>query len=186
MIKLAHQFTEPLRSVTDRPWQFIVWWLVAIVVGSAGFWLPILLVWYDGGPTSDKFALLIYAGTLASFSVVLLSEGLAATLIVVDAGTNDTAAGMRAFFGSIAVLLVLTHVGFLAHTQSNTRPSGTSIAVQLAATALAIALASYLYCFRYPSWEKGVEEVVEEEEAEVKGLSASAEKKSTDDGGTKL
>jgi Na+/melibiose symporter-like transporter len=144
------------------------------------------LVWYDGGPKSEKFMLLIYTGTLASFSIVLLSEGLAATLIVVDAGTNDTAAGMRAFFGSIAVLLVVTHVGFLVHTPPSVHLSGVSVGFQLAATLLAIALASYLYCFRYPSWEKGVAEVAEEEAAEVKGLSVSAEKKSTDDEGVIL
>jgi hypothetical protein len=186
MLKLLRQFAEPLNSVSKRPWQFIVWWFVAIFVGSAGFWLPIFLVWYDGGPANEKFSLLIYAGTLASFSVVLLSEGLAATLIVVDAGTNATAAGMRAFFGSAAVLLVVAHVGFLAHTPPSTRLSGLSIVLQMIATALAIVLASYLYCFRYPAWEKGVAEVAEEEDAEVKGLSASAEKKYTDDGGAKL
>jgi hypothetical protein len=186
MLNLFRQFTEPLSSVSKRPWQFIVWWFVAIVVGSAGFWLPIFLVWYDGGSANEKVTLLIYTGTLASFSVVLLSEGLAATLIAVDAGTNDNAAGMRAFFGSAAVLLVVTHVGFLAHTPPSIRLSGVSIVFQAVATVLAIALASYLYCFRYPSWEKGVAAVAEEEDAEVKGLSASAEKKFTDDGGVKL
>ena len=59
-----------------------------------------------GGTANETFRLLVYAGTLASFSLVLLADGIASTMIVVGAGSNITAAGMRAFVGCAAIRTV--------------------------------------------------------------------------------
>jgi hypothetical protein len=188
MGKLTQQISEPFSSVSDRPWHFFTWWFVANIFGLAGFWLPILLVWGGGGAAaaSKTFRDLVYAGTLASFSVVLLADGIASVLIVVGGGSNITAAGMRGLVGCVAFLLASVQVGVLVFAHSGADLSHPSASFQIILTALAIALASYLYCFRFPSWEKDVNEVKEKEDREVNGLGVSAQRKSTDGEGTKL
>jgi hypothetical protein len=186
MGRLMQQFTEPFSSISDRPLHFLVWSFVSIIFGLAGFWLPVLLALTGGGAASQTFRSLVYAGTLSSFSIVLLADGIASALIVVNAGSNITAAGMRAFVGCGAVLLVVVEVGVLVFAYSNGGSTHTSVTFQLFLAAAAIALASYLYCFRSPSWETDVADVKEKEDKEVAGLSLSAEEKATDEGGTKL
>jgi hypothetical protein len=186
MGKFRQQLSQPLSSVSDRPWHFSVWCFVAVILGSAGFWLPILFVWLDGGAVKEKLAILVYAGTLASFSVVLLADGIAATLTAVGAGSNNTAAGMRGFFGCVALLIAFIHMGGLTFAHSTSKVSPAWVIFQLAITVAAIVLASYLYCFRFPYWERDVAEVKEEEEKEVNNLSASAQAKAADDAGVKL
>ena len=144
------------------------------------------MVWIGGGAANETFHTLVHAGTLASFSVVLLADGIAAALIVVGGGSNITAAGMRALVGCVAFLLVLVQVSVLVFAHSGGSASHASVGFHLIFTELAIILASYLYCFRSPSWEKDVAEVKEKEDKEVKGLSASAQGQDTDEGGTKL
>src|SRR5580700_5691243 len=186
MGKLRQQLTEPLSSVSDRPFHFVAWCVAAICLGSAGFWLPILLLWGGGGSAYETFTVLVYAGSLASFSVVLLSDGVAATLVAVGTGSNIAAAGMRGLIGCIAFLLALVHVGVLSVAHGASGESRISVGLQVFLTALAVILAAYLYCFRFPSWEKDVAEVVKNEYNEVKDLGKSAEKKHTDDGGARL
>lgn len=187
MVRLMRQLTEPLSLISDRPWDFIVWWVVAIGFGTAGFWLPLLLLAQTGGgAATGVFMSSVDAGTLASFSIVLLADGIAAALIVVGGGSNITAAGMRAFVGILAFLLGVVQVGVLVLAHGSEGAPHTSVRFQLAMTVLAILLASYLYCFRSQSWEKDVADVKEKEDKEVEGLSASAEEKSTDEGGAKL
>jgi hypothetical protein len=186
MWKPMQQLTQPFSSVSKQPWPFCVWWLVAIVVGSAGFWLPILLVWQGGGAADETLRLLVYAGTLASFTIVLLADGVASLLGVVGAGSNIAAAGMRGLAGGVAILLVLVEVGILGFTHAGGSSSHTSVGFQLFLAVLAITLASYLYCFRFPAWEPDVDDVKEKEDKEVKGLSASARRKASDEEGTKL
>ncbi len=56
----------------------------------------------------------------------------------------------------------------------------------MALTLAAIAIACYLYCFRFPVWEKGVAEVKTEEDKEISNLAEAAASKSADDKGVKL
>jgi hypothetical protein len=62
----------------------------------------------------------------------------------------------------------------------------TSYTFQFVITGIAVFLASYLYCFRSPSWEKGVNKVQEEEDQQVTELGKEAESKSADEMGVKL
>jgi hypothetical protein len=186
MGKLRQQLTEPLSSVSDRPWHFGVWCFVAIVLGSAGFWLPITLVAASGGAAAEKCKVLISAGALASFSLVLLAEGIASVSTVVGAGSNVTAAGMRGFFSSVAIGLAVVDVGGLTFSHPSGIISNTWLVFQLLLALLTVAVASYLYCFRFPSWEKDVNDVKEREDEEVEHLSESARAKTADEGGAKL
>jgi hypothetical protein len=186
MRKTIKQFAGPLSSISDRPVHFCVWWSVVICLGLAGFWLPILLAKTGGGDARAVFQTLVYAGTLASFSVVLLADGIASILIVVGAGSNIKAAGMRALVGCAALVLAVIQVGVLVFAHSGEGTQHTSVSAQLLFTGLTVVVATYLYCFRFPSWEHDVAEVKEKEDKEVNKLSQSAEEQHTDEGGTTL
>ena len=51
MNTLIRKLLEPIRSIKDQPFHFAAWWLVANVIGLAGFWLPLLLLHGSGKPT---------------------------------------------------------------------------------------------------------------------------------------
>jgi hypothetical protein len=187
MKELWKQLTEPLSSIREQPYHFTVWWLVANVFGLSGFWLPILLLSQRGGATDTAFQHLMNAGSLASFSVVLLADGVAATLVVVGGGSNLNAAGIRGLAGFFALLVAVIQVGVLV-VESTMTPNvtHTSYTFQFVITGIAVFLASYLYCFRSPSWEIGVNKVKEEEDRQVTELGKEAESRSADETGVKL
>jgi hypothetical protein len=68
---------RPLNSIKEQPYQFAVWWIVANVFGLAGFLLPIFLGWIRNKVMYEVFLASVRGGSLASFSVVLLAEGIA-------------------------------------------------------------------------------------------------------------
>ena len=181
------QLNEPFSSIKSRPFHFVVWLIVAIVLGLAGFWLPpLLLAFFKDGNASIAIENYVYAGGLASFSIVILADGIASNLITVKAGSNLTAAGIRGIAGSIALILVFIQVGVLIIESVSNTENHISIYFHLFMTFLAIIISSYLYCFRFPDWEKGVEKVREEEDKEVEDLGSSAKNKTADEEGIKL
>jgi len=186
MNTLAKCFTEPLNSITERPIQFAVWWLVAMGLGLAGFWLPLLLCWARSKQTHELFSALVGAGTLASFSVVILTDGLAGVYATRNAGTNPTAVDIRAFISVIALFLLVVQGAVLAAQSVILDNSKPSPAFQVGVTSLSIVLASYLYCFRFPGWEKGVEEEAARENKDVEDLTESAKGVTRDDRGVML
>jgi hypothetical protein len=186
--KFFRQLSEPLRSIQEQIWDFLIWCLVAIVVGLIGFWLPIILLATDPNApgVGGLFHNLIDNGHLATFSIVLLAESVAGVIIALRAGSNVVAGGMRSFFSLAAVLVTFIQAGILTRSHLSEGPNHTSISFQLVLTGLAILLASYLYCLRSTSWEQDVATVKDEEQHEVETLGESAKKKTVDDGGIKL
>ncbi|MCK4860047.1 MAG: hypothetical protein KAS87_05770 [Candidatus Omnitrophica bacterium] len=182
---ILKQLSEPLASIKQRPYHFAVWWLVANMLGLAGFWLPILLVYISGREISNVFINLMKAGSLASFSVIILADGIAALFATVGTGTNIKAAGIKGLFGIVALLLVLISVGILViiHIEG---PNDISLGFQIFLTILAILIASYLYCFRFPDWEKSVDDAKKKEDKEVDALGKKAQVQLADDHGVKL
>jgi hypothetical protein len=61
MYTLIRQLLEPIRSIKEQPFHFAAWWLVANVIGLAGFWLPLLLLHGSGKLTYLVFQRLIKA-----------------------------------------------------------------------------------------------------------------------------
>ncbi len=180
--------SEPLNAIYARPYHFSVWWIVANVFGLAGFWLPLLILFMSGRSPYSSFQNFIQAGILASFSVVILTNGIAAAFTEVEAGSNPTAAGIRALICMVAFCLTIIQVGVLVagHTLSSNIPD-VSVPFQIFLTALAILIASYLYCFRFPSsWEPSVADVAEEEGRHVSDLGKTATSQDKDSKGVKL
>jgi hypothetical protein len=179
------KFAEPLASIRAQPLQFAVWWIVANVVGLSGIWLPLWLDWYRGSSQGPSFAVLVASGSLATFSIVLLADGIA-TSLATKGGLNFTAAGIRGVAGACALLVVLLDSALIFAGLSPSKDDHPRIGFQIFLAIVAIALASYLYCFRSADWEKSVEQVKETEDREVKQLSEAANLKTSDGSGAKL
>jgi hypothetical protein len=186
MNPLTKSLYEPIKSIKDRPFHFVTWWLVANVIGLAGFWLPLLVLYCTGKPSDLIFERLIQAGTLASFSIVILADGIATSLVTFGAGSNVTALGIRAVITILAIIIAIIQVAFIAAEHTQTGGVHVFISFHLVFTGLAILCATYLYCFRFPSWEKGLAEMSREEDQEVNNLAKEAESKSADAKGVKL
>jgi hypothetical protein len=185
MRKFFSNFSEPLNLIREQPLQFTVWWIVAIFFGLAGFWLPLLLEFVKAGSPNQVFQNYIKSGNLASFSIVILADGLATTLVAVNAGRNVTAAGIRGLIGVAALILFIINVGVLSATHIE-NISWSFVAFQFIIASLAILSASYLYCFRSSEWEKSVGDVKQQEDEEVDKLSQTAASQSADETGVKL
>ncbi len=178
-------FTEPLASIKTQPLQFSVWWLIANIVGLTGIWLPLFLGWYRGNPNGPSLEGLIASGALATFSIVILADGIA-TSLATKGGINHTAAGIRGVAGALALIVVLLDTALVFAGISLTKDEHPHIGFQIFLTVIAILLASYLYCFRSSDWEKSVEEIKEKEDKEVAALGANASAKTNDGSGARL
>jgi len=181
------QLCDPFKSIKEQPYQFAVWWLVANVLGLAGIWLPLLILYFSKKPVYTTFQNIVNAGSLASFCVVVLAEGVASNLVARKKGSSITAIGIRALFSIIAFIFVLIPVGVMIAQHVSDEGSNVSIRFQLFLTAIAIVLSSYLYCFRFPAWgEKDVDSIRDQEDNEVRELTEKAEIQKADDEGVKL
>lgn len=184
-MRLFKKFLEPLNSIRERPLQFICWGLVAIVLGLSGFWLPLLISIVTYSETSAVFQNLMIAGNLPIFSIVILAECVAALIVAMGTGSNIVAAGMRGIMSTIAMVVLVVQVCIL-QVHSGSKNITVSVAFEFGATILTILLASYLYCFRFSSWEKSVSSIKDDEEKEVSKLAREAQAKATDEEGIKL
>ena len=181
------QLYDPIRSIKSQPYQFIVWWLVANVLGLAGIWLPLIILYFSERPVYVAFQNIVNAGSLASFCVVILAEGVASNLVARKTGSSVTAVGIRALFSIIAFTLALIPVGVLIAQHVSTDGPNVSISFQVSFTVLIILLASYLYCFRFPAWgERDVDYIRNKEDKDVRDLAEKAESQKMDDAGVKL
>ena len=181
------QLSDPIRSIKEQPYQFAVWWLVANVLGLAGIWLPLLILFYSKKPVFVTFQSMVNAGSLASFCVVVLAEGIASNLMARKKGSSKTAIGIRGLFSIIALIFVLIPVGVMIAQHVSADGSNVSISFQICLTTLAILLSSYLYCFRFPAWgEKDVDYIRDKEDKDIKELTEQAESQKVDDSGVKL
>lgn len=180
------QICGPLSSIWEQPYQFAVWWIVAVVFGLAGFLVPMFLGWILDRCTLGVFFASLRAGSLASFSVVLLSEGIAGALVAQRAGSNLVAAGIRGLISVLALLVAGVQVIFLVVQGMSGKESTPAPVTQVVVTVLAILFASYLYCFRFASWERDVATIREEDDRQVEHLSERAKEVTVDDAGVKL
>lgn len=181
------QIKQPLKAIHIRPYQFAVWFIVANIFGLIGFWLPLLLLSMKDQGMNTFFLTSINAGVLASFSIVILSNGVAAAFSEPNAGTNKTASGIRALICIVAVLFIIIHVGLLIGNIPPNDYSDTSMYFQIIFAIIAIAISIYLYCFRFPDdWEDSLENRVAAEQQEVNDLTKKALEEDTDDHGVQL
>jgi hypothetical protein len=186
MRRLWKHVCGPLNSIFEQPYQFVVWWIVANVFGMAGFLLPIFLSWTRNRNAHDAYLDSLKGGSLSSFCVVLLAEGIAAALVAQGAGTNLVAAGLRGLASVLALLVAFIQMTFLVAESVITDGSVISPAPQIVTAVLAVLLASYLYCFRFTSWEKGVDEVLEADDKAVEDMTAAAKAVAADKHGVQL
>jgi hypothetical protein len=180
------QARGPFGSITEQPFDFFAWLVVAVIIGLAGLWLPLILYWSQEKLTCSVFLMLVRAGGPASFSVVLLAEGISSSLAALRAGSNAPTAALRRFAAGVAMVVLVIQVGFLGIQSASADFTLRSAMFQLFIMGVAVVWAIYLYCFRFASWEKGVRELLKKEEREVEKLKRLAATEKTDDEGVKL
>ena len=141
--------------------------------------MPIFSVWYRGNAVSPVFQQLVESGALASFSVVILADGIATSMSAIG-GSNMAAAGIRGQAGAGAIILLMLQAVILYNELSPRDGEHPKHVVQILLTVFAIGWASYLYCFRFPDWEKTCAEVKKEEEDDVEKMKNAAQNKAND------
>jgi hypothetical protein len=181
----------PLEYINEKPFHFLTWAVVAIVLGLSGVWLPTLLAYVRGKNAIDVLMNCVNGGGLAAFSVVLLADGIASAMVAdkVDTSSSRTATGVRGFISSLAILVVVVQVGVMGIVQAVTDSAYPSYNFQVIVTAIAIFLACYLYCFRSDKWPELIEfaaEAAKKEAVEVKDISETAATITKDKDGNKV
>ncbi len=178
-------FGVPLRAIRTNPLLFWTWAIVAIVLGSSGFWYPILLgLANDGSPTCAYYSAMS-SRVLMGFSVVLLADGLGTLITAVRAGRSLKAAGLRGVVGAISMLILIICVG-MSSPGLSPKPSVVTQFWQILLTGVAVATACYLYCFRYPDWEEDADHFREEDEKASDKVTKDAAAVTQDDEGTRV
>jgi hypothetical protein len=87
---------------------------------------------------------------------------------------------------SLALLLLILQGGILYAGLSPHEGDHPKYFIQMIFTALAILCAAYLYCLRFPDWEKSCGEAKAEQDAEVEKLEKAATEKKDDGTGVGL
>ncbi|MGA3283537.1 MAG: hypothetical protein ABSD57_03650 [Verrucomicrobiota bacterium] len=186
----------PLSYINERPYHFITWAIVALLLGLSGVWLPTLLAEMRGKGTCDVLFNIVNGGGLGVFCVILLADGVAAAIVAEKniaekrtSGTSQTATGIRGMISIFAIVLVVIQVAVIGNVQSPPNPSYFTYNFEVVVTWVAIILACYLYCFRSEKWEQLVEDAalaVAKENDEVEDLGKDASTRNSDGGGIKI
>jgi len=187
MKTFVENIREPLVAIKHEPYQFYTWLFVIIAFGLAGIWMPYIFQCFNKGDGESVLINHINAGSFASFGVVILADGLASTMIAVNAGLTKVTAGIRGFVGAISILLIMINVATLI--QSNPLRENVSwayILFQLSILTLTLIASIYLFCFKSNSWEKSAEDMYKEEKEQVDEINSHADQLITDDDGVKL
>lgn len=189
MKTFVEHLREPLVTIKHEPYQFYTWLFVIFVFGLAGVWMPYIYQWLKDQNGNVILLNHIRNGSLASFGVVILADGLASTMIAVNAGLTKATAGIRGLIGAIAVLLIMINVSTLIQSDPlSVTMTGYYILFQLSILLLTTVIAIYLYCFKTNTWEKSAEDMYREEDKQVNEIKfkSSADQLISDDNGVKL
>lgn len=177
---------EPWKIIRTRRFHFVAWVVGLPILGLAGFWLPLVLTGAMKLSIKPVFEQLLYGGTLVAFSVTILAEGCFGLLTAEKAGSNPNALAIRGLAGIFTIVLIVMCAGIMACEVTVSAINNISIGVpaspgnhvaipvHIIFSLLAMLTASYLYCFRFPAWEKGVADAQQEEDNEVSKLSEMA------------
>ncbi len=165
---VSKSFLEPLNEIKSHRHEFIMWLVTIMFLGTVGIWLPI--IWKN---VSMESAI----ADVASFNIVLLAECFAAATSI-KSGVSKESSSIRTIGFMIAIFLIILNVGVILE--------GAQIFWVFVITLLVIMFASYLYCFRYASWEESADKIVQKEDDEIADLSKKAKNIKSDENGVKI
>lgn len=178
---------EPFATIKQEPYQFIVWLFVVLIFGLAGVWLPSFFDYINDKDGMSSLLNHIRVGSIATFGVVILADGLAAMLTTVNVGLTKITAGIRGLIGTFAILLFMLNVAiFIIPYPSSKQVTTQYIAFQLSILFFTVLVAIYLYCFKSNVWEKSAETLVKNEDRQVEDMEKAADSVTADDKGVKI
>lgn len=183
--KIKNDFCEPLSTITKQPYHFMCWLLVAIVLGLLSLWITMFSSYINETNLSIAYGDFLKGKNLATFSIVILAEGIAGALLSLNSGKSDSAVGVRAIAG-ILCIIILVFLSLVVFTSPSAEPFSNINKMQLIFSVLAVILAIYMYCFRSSEWEKSADDVRKKDDDNVAELEDAAAKKSVDNNGVSL
>jgi len=181
-----HQFLLPFEAIKEEPLLFILWMIVAVGVGLAGFWIP-MFVQHElyGVKVVDVFHQLVSAAVLPVFGVTFVSSTAAEAFVGYktryDEKTTRALSIWRVIVGTICGIVVLLQ-GLLLSANLSARRSGSW---QWALLVSSLLLGVYLYGLGCNFCES-VEHHLHEENADMRQLGEAGKKVGQDDSGVKL
>ncbi len=164
MMLFAH-----FKTIKDDPGKFILWILTSVALSLSTVWLPTLLGYLIN---KNYFPKLMENNPFIVFSVVFLSNTVLTSINYIGAGTNRNAVTIRGitlvmtilyliFLSAIIPLKLLTDISL---THNN----------QFILLSITLIIGVYVYGFRDATWEKSVDDVREQQEKEISGMTAKA------------
>lgn len=183
--KLKKDFCEPFNTISQQPYHFVLWLIFAVGFGLLSLWITLF-----SGFLYDKSIICVFgeylnSKNLATFSIVILAEGIAGGLLAINAEKSSTARPLRAIAGTLSIL-VLIFISFVVFVSSSSDPTSKINLIQLFLALLAILLAIYMYCFRNPEWQKSVDIHRTQEEDNVTDLNEAAAEVTHDKSGVQF
>ena len=178
---------RPFRAIPKKRFAFGSWLIFILTAGLMGFWLPYFALVVSGHDARAAFSDLVGTGILASFCIVLLTEGISSSLIVQYGGSSKNPGHLLIMAGGIAAIVGAFQVAFLVVRQLQPTITTWAVPLQIFATFLAVCLASYLFCFRFPElWVAGLDGMLDEQNKDIGVLEKDAAQNDTDNSGVTL
>jgi hypothetical protein len=164
MIFFAH-----FKTIKDDPGKFILWILTSIGLSLSTVWLPTLL---GALIKKDFFSQLMTNNPFVVFSVVFLSNTVLTAINYIGAGTNRIAVTIR----GITLVMTILYLIFLSAIIPLKLLSGITLdhTTQFILLGITLLIGIYVYGFRDANWEKSVDDVRNEQEKEIKGITVKA------------
>lgn len=176
----------PYKHIKREPYQFSVWLIGIILFGLAGLWFQMISECFGNENFFLTFKNFLRVGSMSTFCIAILADGLATALVAVGAGVSVTSAGIRGVYTIIAIGLVMLNAIILNYVSRLDSISFNFITVQTVITVITIMLASGLYNLRTSDWEKSVEDVTRKQDKQISELQRDAERRIRDDEGVIL
>jgi hypothetical protein len=160
-------FIFPLQTIKNEKWQFISWVILLLSFGLLGFWIPLLDNLFLDEKNAKSFLKIVSDGSLSTFSLVILVEGLANFFNLGYKGKTKLTIGVKSIVYVVTILVFTINVYLYGKVNAGVESNLLKVLI-IVFTSLSIFVAFYLYCFRKTDWEETADDYVKKQDEEIK------------------
>ncbi|EQC44456.1 hypothetical protein [Bacteriovorax sp. DB6_IX] len=172
--KFLKELFLPLKAIKNDGWSFFNWLLLLLTIGIIGIWLPLFLNLFNGEKAS--ITEIITNGSLTTFSLVLLSEGIVNLVKSKNRDEISDSGNLKALAIILSTIFIILNAFTYVLISDIEKTKDVTVAKLVFIVALlSMLLAVYLYCFRGEGFSEGASEVVAEDDDGVASASAGAD-----------
>ncbi|WP_143185868.1 hypothetical protein [Algoriphagus halophilus] len=175
MKNIYNQFILPFVTISEDRWKFISWLILLVTFGLLGIWMPLIDNLFVNECRKIPFNNIILSGSLSTFSIVILVEGLSNLFNVKPKGKSKLSKGLKSITFGFTILIFTINVylyGKSLDINSIDTPKLLVYSIILFGV-ISIGLATYLFCFRETNWELSADEYVNRQNSEIEESSDS-------------